>query len=182
MTPPAAGEAQVVRRRLAAGVLQRRFRTSWALAAGRPGCWSREQREAVRGLVGSVVPTVPRSFPSCATAAWTALAVVACASAAPSAVSVGDEASRGKDRSRAGRSTASRLAERLALVDRARRVLDQVRQRGAEVVELVGEVGVAELARGDRGVGDRGRAGDDDAHRDLRRSGSPARRTGRTSR
>ena len=38
-----------------------------------------------------VVPTVPRSLPRAVTASWTAAAVVACASAAPSVVSVGDE-------------------------------------------------------------------------------------------
>ena len=37
----------------------------------------------------------------------------------------------------------------LALVDGAGRVLHQVRQRGAEVVELIGKVGVAELVRRD---------------------------------
>ena len=61
---------------------------------------------------------------------------------------------------------AGEVRQRLALVDGAGRVLDQVRQRGAEVVEPVGEVGVAELPRGDGGVGDRRRAGDDDVHRD----------------
>ena len=74
----------------------------------------------------------------------------------------------------------SRLAVACALATRVRRILEQVRQRGAEVVEPIGEVGVAELARGDGGIGDRGGAGDDDVDRDL--DGLGHRRGGRAER
>ena len=48
----------------------------------------------------------------------------------------------------------------LALVHGAGRVLDEVRQGGAEVVQLIGEVGVAELSRrGGRGRRSRRRRG-----------------------
>ena len=62
----------------------------------------------------------------------------------------------------------------LALVDGTGGVLHQVRERGAEIVELVGEVGVAELVGRGGCVGDRGGAGDDDVDWNVERLASAA--------
>ena len=102
------------------------------------------------------------AWPSVVTAAWTSAAVVAAAMAAAAVFRAADVARE----ERVGGELAGEAGEvgrRLALVHGAGRVLDQVGQRGAQVVEPVGEVGVAELAGGERGIGDRVGAGDDDA-------------------
>src|SRR5262249_44154063 len=61
------------------------------------------------------------------------------------------------------------VGQRLAFEDITCRVLHEVGQGGAEVVEAVGEGGVAELAGSDGGVGEGVGAGDDDAHGQLQR-------------
>lgn len=55
----------------------------------------------------------------------------------------------------------------LALVDGARRVLDHVRERCAQVAQLIGKVGIAELPGRDGRIRDGRRSRNDDIDRDL---------------
>ena len=107
-----------------------------------------------------------RAVPRLVTAVSTSAAVVALAMAVlPAVRPLGERGQEGIVRDLADDAGDGR--HRLALVDGAGRVLHQVGQRDAEVVELVGQVGIADLLRGDGGAGDGRHAGGDDLHRDF---------------
>ena len=89
-----AGDAQIIRRRLSADVLQNEAEVGRRTRQDHGLLGARLNEKACAASSESVVPSVVRSLPRLTMAAWTSLAVAAWARAAPSLVKAGVSADR----------------------------------------------------------------------------------------